>query len=85
MAGTMDDMASEVHCPILVVHGGKDIFTKEQKVNDFYEHFPASTDKTKKYYPGSYHLLMYDHDRNKIFKDLCQWLTKINKAEINGK
>ncbi|MCP5538229.1 MAG: alpha/beta fold hydrolase [Akkermansiaceae bacterium] len=74
MAAKMDHRASLVKCPILVLHGGKDIFTQEKDVNDFFDHFPTTTRKTKKYYPGSYHLLMYDHDRDKIFKDVSQWL-----------
>lgn len=77
MAANMDAMASRVHCPVLVVHGGKDIFTEEKNVNDFYKHFPDTIKKEKKYYPGSYHLLMYDHDRDTIFKDVSKWLNQL--------
>jgi alpha-beta hydrolase superfamily lysophospholipase len=85
MAGGMDGRASQVHCPVLVLHGGKDIFTEEKNVNDFYERFPDTTDKTKKYYPGSYHLLMYDHDRDKIFKDVSTWLNQLDKGQKANK
>ena len=74
MANTIGDQAADVHCPVLVLHGGKDIFTSTDKVKQFYARFPTDADKTIKYYPGSYHLLMYDHEREKIFKDISTWL-----------
>lgn len=78
MADVMEQKATKVNCPVLVLHGGKDIFTKRESVDRFYQHFPEGTDKTKKFYPGSFHLLMYDHERDRIFKDVSQWLKKQN-------
>jgi alpha-beta hydrolase superfamily lysophospholipase len=77
MAAVMEKKATRVQCPVLVLHGGKDIFTKEASVERFYRHFPEGVDKAKKFYPGSYHLLMYDHDRDKIFNDVSKWLGEL--------
>ncbi len=77
MADKLDDEAAGVRCPVLVLHGGKDVFTSAASVKAFYAHFPDGMDKTRKIYPGSYHLLMYDHDREKIFTDVSKWLKKL--------
>jgi len=77
MAGVMEKKASKVQCPVLVLHGGKDVFTEKESVDRFYQSFPEGMDKTKKFYPDSYHLLMYDHDRVKIFNDVSTWLKKL--------
>mgnify|MGYP001814819393 CR=1 FL=1 len=77
MAAVMEKKAARVRCPVLVIHGGKDIFTREASVERFFQHFPEGVDKTKKFYPGSYHLLMYDHDREKIFREVSKWLGKL--------
>ena len=74
MAQAIDSAAQQVSCPVLVMHGGKDFFTRKNKVEDFYNHLPDSIQKTHKYYPDSYHLLMYDHEREKIFADVANWL-----------
>lgn len=77
MSDDLDQQAAGVSCPVLVLHGGKDIFTSDQSVDELCTHFPGDTDQTKKFYSGSYHLLMYDHEREKIFNDVSVWLTKI--------
>ena len=85
MAQAMDAAAQRVSCPTLVLHGGKDFFTEADVVNDFCEHLPDSISKTHKYYPGSYHLLMYDHDRDKIFADASVWLSQLTNDEDPNK
>lgn len=74
MSENVNEAAATIQCPVLVLHGGKDIFTSEARVKDFYAAFPETTDKTRKFYPESYHLLMYDHDRENIFEDISKWL-----------
>ena len=85
LAQSMDQMAPAVSCPVLVLHGGKDFFTQEDKVNDFCKSFDQSIDKTHYYYPGSYHLLMYDHQRAQIFSDISSWLNKIGDHQRSSK
>ncbi|WP_435895715.1 serine aminopeptidase domain-containing protein [Oceaniferula spumae] len=77
LAEIMPRQAEAVDCPILVLHGGKDIFTSEDSVKNFYEHLPETTPKARKYYPRSYHLLMYDAHRQTIFKDTVDWIKKL--------
>lgn len=77
MSASLSRPASTVACPVLVLHGGKDIFTSDSSVRTFYAGFPGGTDKNIKIYPGSYHLLMYDHERDKIFADISKWLHQL--------
>lgn len=77
LAQAMDQAAASVVCPTLLLHAGKDCFTQVEKVNDFYAHFAQSVSKTHHYYPQSYHLLMYDHQRDKIFSDISSWLDQL--------
>jgi alpha-beta hydrolase superfamily lysophospholipase len=78
MSDSIGEQAAKVKCPVLVLHGGKDIFTSDASVKAFYAKFPAGLEKKMLYYPGSYHLLMYDHEREKIFKDVSKWLKTLN-------
>lgn len=77
LAEGMPARARKVRCPVLVMHGGKDIFTSDQSVRDFYRHLPESTPKTCKFYPNAFHLLMYDAKRERIFSDVVDWLDKL--------
>ncbi|MBT8043980.1 MAG: lysophospholipase [Verrucomicrobiae bacterium] len=88
MARAMDARAAAIRCPVLVLHGGKDIFTEPDSVTAFYKHFPETANgmaKTRHYYPDSFHLLMYDHDRDKIFKDVSSWLDRFMGNEVTNK
>ncbi len=76
MAQSMDNMASAVSCPVLIMYGDKDVFTQQNKVDDFCDHFDPLISKTRHNYHGSYHLLMYDHQRDKIFADISSWLNQ---------
>lgn len=76
MASTMQQAASTITCPLLIVHGGKDIFTESTSVSQFEKQLPQNSLATRLYYKGSYHLLMYDHDRETIFEDISKWLKK---------
>ncbi|MDG1356944.1 MAG: alpha/beta fold hydrolase [Akkermansiaceae bacterium] len=85
MAQSMDEMASAVSCPVLVMHGDKDVFTQQDKVNDFCNHFDPLISKTRHDYTGSYHLLMYDHQKDKIFADISTWLNQHLDGNNGGK
>jgi len=77
LAEGMPQQAQKIHCPILVMHGGNDIFTSEDSVKMFYQHLPESTTKARQFYPEAYHLLMYDEKRDKIFQDATDWIKKL--------
>lgn len=78
MAADLNENGAQIDCPVLVLHGGEDIFTPEEKVKALYASIPKNAANARKFYPSSYHLLMYDHEREKIFKDISQWLNKLN-------
>ena len=73
----MPAQARLLDCPVLVMHGGKDIFTEEQDVKKFYENFPENLNKERRFYPNAYHLLMYDDNREKIFADAAEWIKNL--------
>ena len=79
MSDSFDDQATTVDCPVLLLHGGLDIFTPREKVDQLFMSFPSSPGKTKRFYPDSYHLLMYDHHREEIFDDVDRWIQKLKK------
>lgn len=76
MADCMDHAASSIECPLLIVHGGHDIFTEESSVKALESQLPEKVNVTRHFYPESYHLLMYDHDKETIFQDISKWLTQ---------
>lgn len=74
LAQAMPQQAEKVDCPVLVMHGGNDIFTTTESVEMFYNHLPEKVTKARKFYPDAYHLLMYDEKRELIFKNATEWV-----------
>lgn len=77
LAEGMPNQAQQVQCPVLILHGGNDIFTAEDSVKKFHQSFPDKRPAVRKFYPDAYHLLMYDENREKIFKDASDWIKKL--------
>ncbi len=73
---SMNLCASEMKVPILVLHGGKDFFNEDSDVRGFIARIPPGVSKTYKNYPDAFHLLMYDEQRERIFRDVERWLNK---------
>jgi acylglycerol lipase len=57
----------------LILHGDKDLSTEHKNSIALYEAIPAS-DKTLKIYPGGYHELLNDLDKEKVEQELFAWL-----------
>lgn len=72
----MNQCAADMKVPVLVLHGGKDYFNDDADMRGFIARIPASVSKTYKNYPDAYHLLMYDEQRERIFRDVRRWLDK---------
>jgi alpha-beta hydrolase superfamily lysophospholipase len=72
----MPPIAGELTLPTLVVHGGKDFFSRPEDVEAFYDRIPAATDKKRLFYPESHHLLMYDKGREQVIGDIAAWLDR---------
>lgn len=77
MIETMPERAEEAELPVLLLHGGHDIFSKARDVEAFQHRFPSRAAVDRTFYPESYHLLFYDHQREKVLGDIARWLRKI--------
>jgi alpha-beta hydrolase superfamily lysophospholipase len=66
--------------PTLVLHGGKDFFSSDDDVKAFYGSIPKAAGREFKLYPDSYHLLMYDEQKDKVIGDVGGWLAELPKA-----
>jgi alpha-beta hydrolase superfamily lysophospholipase len=77
----MPECATRFAVPTLVLHGGKDFFSKPNDVEAFYGNIPKEANRTRRYYPDSYHLLMYDDLKEKVITDIEKWLVKLPDAE----
>ncbi len=74
--GTMNDCAASFRAPVLVLHGGKDYFNHDSDVRGFMARIPAGVSKTYRNYPNAYHLLMYDEQKEVIFRDIARWTNR---------
>lgn len=74
----LPENTSRLTMPILLCHGDKDIVTSHLASRKFIEAV-ASKDKTYKEYPGSYHEIHNDLDRDVVIKDCIEWLTSHSK------
>lgn len=79
---SMNDCAATFRVPVLVLHGEHDFFNTDSDVRGFVSHIPAATPKTYKNYSGAYHLLMYDAKKEKVFKDVESWLSKLRRNRL---
>ncbi len=80
--GTVEKMARDsaaaarsIDKPVLVVYPGMDLFTKPAQVEHFFKQLESS-DKTKRLFAGSYHLLAFDKEREQLFKLVREWIGK---------
>ena len=65
--------AGEFSLPLLVLHGGADGVFKPETSQDFVAR-AASADKTFKVYPGLYHEIHNEVEREHVFRDVLAWL-----------
>jgi alpha-beta hydrolase superfamily lysophospholipase len=79
---SMNDCAADFRQPILVLHGGKDYFNNDSDVRGFVARIPRWTSKTYHNYPKAYHLLMYDEQKEIVFRDIERWLDLLRKNRL---
>lgn len=66
--------SGEITLPSLLVHGGADrIAPLDRQYDTFFEKLGAR-DKTRKTYPGAYHNLLIETNRQEVFLDAAQWI-----------
>jgi len=79
---SMNECAAALRVPVLVLHGGKDYFNTDSDVRGFVAHVPPGVSKTYRNYPNAYHLLMYDAQKDKIFRDVEGWLNRLRHHQL---
>jgi alpha-beta hydrolase superfamily lysophospholipase len=78
MIETSPEAGEFLDLPVLILHGGKDIFSEAEAVERFSKRLPEQNQVTRKYYPESYHLLFFDHQRKLVISDIEKWLRQLN-------
>ena len=76
---TMPAEAPAISTPVLILHGGKDVFSDPVDVEAFADRFPPAARVARRYYPESHHLLFYDHERGRVLADVTRWLSTLNR------
>ena len=70
--------AQKITRPVLILHGGHDVFSRPDAVETFSGQFSRSDSVSRNFYPESYHLLLYGHERDRILADISQWIQSLN-------
>lgn len=65
--------AGRIQVPVLLLYTPNDVLTSKEGVEQFYEKI-ASSDKTRVFFPDSYHLILHDKDRAEALRRLEAWL-----------
>jgi alpha-beta hydrolase superfamily lysophospholipase len=75
----MNDCAAELTGPVLILHGGQDFFNSDSDIRGFIARMPDEARVTYRHYPRSYHLLMYDEKRERVFRDVARWCARLRR------
>ena len=75
MIENINNHADKINQNLLIVYAGKDIFTKPQYIDNFFQKI-GSDNKEKILFPQSYHLLLHDSDKDEVLKNIEVWLNK---------
>lgn len=65
--------AQKWRLPLLVLYTPNDVLTSREQVEAFFAKVPVA-DKTKRFYPNCYHLLLHDVDRERVLKETMAWM-----------
>ncbi len=65
--------ARRIHVPVLIFYTPNDALTPHQAVEHFFDEL-SSTDKTRVFFPKSFHLILHDQDRADALHRLEVWL-----------
>lgn len=63
----------DLRCPLLLLHGTGDVVTDSAGTEDLFTR-AGSRDKTLKLYPGLYHDLLHEPEKEEVTADIVQWL-----------
>ena len=65
--------APDVTLPLLILHGDRDVLTSPQGSTEFHAS-AGSADKTLKFYPGLYHEIFNEPEKDAVLTDTTDWL-----------
>jgi alpha-beta hydrolase superfamily lysophospholipase len=81
---TLPHQVGDLRMPILLLHGGEDQLCPPSGSQVIYEH-AGSPDRTIKVYPGLYHEVFNEPEREEVIGDVIKWLAKRDgRAESAG-
>jgi alpha-beta hydrolase superfamily lysophospholipase len=69
------DGASQIATPVLVMHGSEDRLASVDATRRIFERI-GSTDKELVIYPGFYHELFNEPEKQEVFEGVTEWLDK---------
>ena len=69
---TVQSRAGEITLPLLLLHGGADVMASPEG-SRFLEANVGSADKTLSIYPGLYHEIFNEPEREQVFADILVW------------
>ena len=69
---TIEAKAGSLSLPMLILHGGEDSFTAPEGSQFLYGRV-SSTDKTLKIYPGLFHEIFNEPERDEVLGDVLAW------------
>lgn len=67
------DAAPRIQLPLLIMHGEDDVLTSPAGSRELYDKV-ASTDKSLKLYPGLYHEIFNEPEKDAVLDDMTNWL-----------
>ena len=76
LSATMDDTlsrASEIRIPVIFMHGEKDVLTAPSGSQEMFDNV-SSDDKTLKIYPGLFHEIFNEPEKETVLSEMSAWL-----------
>lgn len=67
--------AGEIHIPLLIMHGSEDVMVAPEGSQLLHERV-GSDDKTLVLYPGLYHEIFNEPEKDRVFGDMLAWLER---------
>jgi len=68
-----DDALARIELPVLLLHGGDDITVPPSNSQVIFNNI-SSKDKTRKVFPGLYHEIHKEDERESVFSTICEWI-----------
>jgi alpha-beta hydrolase superfamily lysophospholipase len=72
--GAIQERMEELTLPLLILHGAADKVTPPEGSQDL-QRRARSADKTLKLYPGLFHDLLHEPEKEQVMGDLVQWMS----------